>query len=586
MEASRRQRTDGRGSAHLAASAPAPADCQDLIEASEDGLYAVDGEWRIVRFNAAAEAYFQVSRTEVLGQHLFACFPQVRGTVVEAALSRVMNGGETEQLESPSTVWPDRQVLFKVFRAGDGVGVWFRNVTQARIQEEAKLAELEAIYRTAPVGLALLDRNLRYLRCNDRLAEIDGMPAIDHPGRQLHEVVNRTVAEAAAPILATVVATGRAIRDLEFSAWSRNRAMMRTWVANVSPMRDRKGRVSALLVSVEEITARKQADAALAESEAKFRIAQEIALDGFMILRAIRDPTGRVSDFAIEFANRAAREWRGDADGQPKDASLLGALGDQRDHPDVFPRFVRILQEQGRQETVVRFEAGGTLRWFRNAAVALDRNRLAVSFQDVTRRVEAEHQLRLLVRELEHRGSNVLALIQGLMRVTLRETDDMDAFEAAFTDRLRVLGAAQSLVTQTSDGAVPLKELVTGALSPFRQPGLRLRPGPDVGVPAAAAVSLTLALHELATNAVKYGALSTPDGMADLSWRDVDGWVELVWAESGGPPVTPPSRRGLGSPLVAGALASLAGAAVLHEFPRDGVRCWMRFRAGEPSAGA
>lgn len=393
MEAARRHSIGMRRSAAAKAAAAPVEDCPELIDASEDGLYAIDRDWRLVRLNAAAEAYFQVSRSEVLGRHLFSCFPQVRGTAVEAALTRIMEGGETEQLEIPSIVWPGRQVAFKVFRTAGGIAVWFRNVTEARLEEEARLAELEAIYRTAPVGMALLDRNLRYLRCNDRLAEIDGVPAGEHPGRRLDEVVNPAVAEAAAPILASVIATGRSIRDLEFSAWSRQRSQMRTWVANVCPMPDRDGRIGALLVSVEEITDRKQAEAALAESETKFRIAQEVALDGFLILKAVRNGEGRVADFTIEFANRTAREWRGTPNRDSLGGSLLDGLGAHRDHPDIFPRFARILAEHGRHEAIVRFETDGTVHWFRNAAVAIDSDRLAVSFRDVTRRVEAEHQL-------------------------------------------------------------------------------------------------------------------------------------------------------------------------------------------------
>lgn len=578
MEAARRQQFGNRSSAAKSSTAPAAEDCHELIDAAEDGLYAIDSDWRLVRLNAAAEAYFQVDRSDVLGRHLLSCFPQVRGTAIERAMTRVMEGSEPEQLETPSIVWPDRQVAFKIFPTSTGVAVWFRNVTEARLQEEARFAELEAIYRTAPVGLALLDHDLRYLRCNDRLAEIDGLPAAEHPGRRLDEVVNRTVAEAAAPIFASVIATGAAVRDLEFSAWSAQRNQMRTWVVSVSPMPDRRGGVGAVLVSVEEITDRKLAEAALAESETKFRIAQEVSLDGFMILKAVRDPGGRVVDFAIEFANRAARDWRGTGRADPTGASLIKALGEHREHPDVFPRFVRVLSEHGRNETLIRFEADGAVRWFRNAAVAVDRDRLAVSFRDVTRRVEAERQLKLVVRELEHRGANVLALIQGLMRVTLREAGDMGAFEAAFTHRLRVLGSAQSLVTEASGGPVPLREVVMGALSAFRQAGLRVRAGPDVNLPPTAAVSLTLALHELATNAVKYGALSVPEGRVEVGWRREDDAVELVWQESGGPPVSPPHKQGLGSPLVAGALSSLPGAEVRHEFPSAGVRCTMRFQ--------
>lgn len=551
----------------------------EILQASDEGMYALDRQWRVVEMNQAAADYFQRPREEMLGIPILDTFPQARGTVLEDALRSVMSGGPAVRLETRSPSWPERHAVVKVFPTSEGLGVWFRNVTRERTEEQARLAELEAIYRTAPVGLAMLDRDLRYVRCNDRLAEINGVPALEHLGRRVRDVVP-DLADALEGVFQHALETGEPSEDREVSGRVPSRpGEIRTWLENICPMRNDRGEVTALLVSVQDITVRKRSGAALAESEAKLRAAQELSLDGFMILRAIRDQAGAVQDFTFEFANQVARGFAPTPDGDLTLGRLLGVMPQLRDHPQVFPRYVRLLAERSRDEAVVPYERHGEMRWYRDVAVALDADRIAVSFHDITHERRAEQQLRLVVRELEHRGKNTLALIQGMMRLTLRDSANMSEFERSFSGRLRALGEAQSLITHSQGGAVALRDLAARALAPFRQPGLRIEGGPPVEVQPETALGLTLALHELATNAVKYGALSRKRGLAKFSWLQDGERVELLWEETGGPPVTPPQRQGLGSPLVAGALAGLRGAWVLHDFLPQGVRCRMGYLA-------
>lgn len=559
----------------------------EILHGSDEAMYAMDRDWRVVELNQPAADYFQLTRDEMLGQKILDLFPQARGTPLEAALTSVMEGGPEVRLETRSPSWPDRHAVVKVFPTTGGLAVWFRNVTRERTEEQARLAELETIYQTAPVGLAMLDRELRYLRCNERLAEINGLPAQEHLGRRVRDVVPE-LADVVEPMFRSVFETGEASTDREVSGSVPSRPHeIRTWVENVCPLRDDRGEVAAILISVQEITARKRAEAALTESEAKLRAANELSLDGFMILRAVRDAQGEVEDFTFEFANRAARAFAPTENPDPTKGRLLQAMPQLRDHAAVFPRYVRLLAERGADEAIVKYDVRGDPRWFRDAAVALDEERLAVSFHDITKEHQAEQQLKLVIRELEHRGKNTLALIQGLMRLSLRGATSMSEFQRSFTGRLRVLGEAQALITHSRGGPVLLRDLVTSALAPFRQPGLHVDMGPSVELPPETSLSLTLALHELATNALKYGALSRETGVVSFGWSVRGRQVELTWQESGGPPVVRPERSGLGSPLVAGALRGIAGGVVRHEFNPDGVRCEMSFaapgaRADEP----
>ncbi len=188
-------------------------------------------------------------------------------------------------------------------------------------------------------------------------------------------------------------------------------------------------------------------------------------------------------------------------------------------------------------------------------------------------RMQAEEAKRLLIGESNHRIKNTLATVQALSTQTLRRApaDERDAFLA----RLRALGEAHDLLTLEDWHQARLTDIVARALKPFhtRPEDPFIIDGPALSVPSQGSLSLTLCLHELATNAAKYGALSNDTGRVYLVWKLVaDGdkpHLRISWRESGGPPVTPPSRKGFGSLLIE---ASFPAGRTL-EFHPDGVRC-------------
>lgn len=195
---------------------------------------------------------------------------------------------------------------------------------------------------------------------------------------------------------------------------------------------------------------------------------------------------------------------------------------------------------------------------------------------DITERKRAERHQRLLIHELNHRVKNTLATVQSIAAQSLRGSPSAGPVREAFEARLMALSRAHDVLTRESWEGASLREIVEGAVSPFRGPGeARFRlVGPDLRVAPRTALALAMSLHELGTNAVKYGALSGPEGEVAVEWSIEDGGsLRLSWRETGGPPVAPPTRRGFGTRLVERQLAAEFGGAVSLEFRPEGVVC-------------
>jgi PAS domain S-box-containing protein len=199
--------------------------------------------------------------------------------------------------------------------------------------------------------------------------------------------------------------------------------------------------------------------------------------------------------------------------------------------------------------------------------------------QDVSERKRLERRQALLAKELVHRGKNQLAVIASIVRATLRSTPDPKAFTDALFGRLQSLAAAQDILVAQQWECADLSEVARAQLLPHLDHDLsRIRlEGPRVVLPAEYAVPIGLALHELATNAAKYGALSTPHGYISLKWtasRTPAGTetLDLSWREMNGPPVATPVRRGFGSTLID---HCVPGSQVSRRYEPAGLVCTM-----------
>lgn len=197
---------------------------------------------------------------------------------------------------------------------------------------------------------------------------------------------------------------------------------------------------------------------------------------------------------------------------------------------------------------------------------------------DITERKRREEHIELLMHELSHRTKNLLAVIQALARQLMRSSTDTADFEKKFMARIQALARAHDLlVLQHWQGAL-LADVVAAQLDAFvgTERGRISLDGPPVMMRLEAVQNLSLVLHELATNASKYGALSVPTGTLAISWRIEADRLVFEWREQGGPKVTPPTRRGFGHTIIDRMLAQGLNSEVTLDFPPDGARATLR----------
>lgn len=227
--------------------------------------------------------------------------------------------------------------------------------------------------------------------------------------------------------------------------------------------------------------------------------------------------------------------------------------------------------------------------WVETRAQVVERDvdgrplRITGAVQDVTDRREAEERRALLAREVDHRAKNALAVVQAALRLTSRQ--DPHAYAAAVEGRVAALARAHTLLALERWAGAELAKLLEGELAAFlsadacaNEPQAELL-GPVLHIAPSAAQSLSLAFHEMATNAVKYGALSVPGGRLRVTWSEDEmaGLLHLVWRERGGPAVTaPPTRRGFGSRLVAATVRDQLGGGLVQEWDEGGLTIEMR----------
>ena len=194
--------------------------------------------------------------------------------------------------------------------------------------------------------------------------------------------------------------------------------------------------------------------------------------------------------------------------------------------------------------------------------------------QDVTERRRADDHRALLANELSHRVKNGMALTQAVIAQTLRRATSLEEAASIIDARIQAMASANDLLVDERWESASIRDVLDRALGPFgvRDAALFQLAGPDVRLPPRTAVALALALHEVATNAAKYGALSQAGGHVRVAWEVVDGRrLHLGWSEHGGPPVAIPTRTGFGTRLIERLMAQDAGGGATIEYRPGGV---------------
>ena len=269
-------------------------------------------------------------------------------------------------------------------------------------------------------------------------------------------------------------------------------------------------------------------------------------------------------------------------------------------HPDDWDR----VQDSGRRmalgERTVQtdfrvVQPGGSVRWCTGTAAASfdGANRLlrvsGVTI-DITERKEAEQRQDLLAREVDHRARNALAVVQSIVRLT--RASSVEGYVAAVEGRIKALARAHALLSDARWHSADLGALVTEELAPYRAGEIdKVKvTGPNVSLPPHMAQGLALALHELATNAAKHGALSSVLGKVSLSWQLRPDFLVLQWTETGGPDVAPPAVRSFGLKVIRTSIESQLNGKAVFDWSPLGMRCTLAIPLrdsaglGEPKA--
>jgi PAS domain S-box-containing protein len=232
-------------------------------------------------------------------------------------------------------------------------------------------------------------------------------------------------------------------------------------------------------------------------------------------------------------------------------------------------------------EEEIRFDDGTSRYLLGNATPLRDAEGNAcgavAAFVDITDRKKAEEQRDLLVAELSHRVKNTLAIVISIAQQSFSRNPDPEEACRAFDSRIRALAQTHSRLAEANWSGVFFEAMLRDELAPyFREDGRNIRvSGPPIALHAKCALTLGMALHELATNAAKHGALSSKRGAVDVAWQidSADRQLRISWSETGGPPVRPPVRSGFGRLLLERALASDLGGEVQLAFDQDGLKC-------------
>ena len=254
-------------------------------------------------------------------------------------------------------------------------------------------------------------------------------------------------------------------------------------------------------------------------------------------------------------------------------------------HADDFNRIEKLIAEQAAAQTfqteirIVR--PNGEMRFcICAAAMTLNTdgsaNRLSIVMIDITDRKQAEQRQLLLAREVDHRARNALAVVQAIVRLT--RASSPEAYVAAVEGRIHALAQAHTLLSETRWQGADLARLVGEELAPYRGgDGSRVTiMGPPVFLSAEKAQNVALALHELATNSAKYGALSVATGTLKVTWKPERGMVTVHWQEAGGPPVQVPASQGFGTKIMNASIKHQIGGNVAWDWRSSGLQCTLQ----------
>jgi PAS domain S-box-containing protein len=524
------------------------------------------------RFGVTPDEVIGKRVPEVIGDEAFAISaPYIReclaGKAVEFEVGVPDPAGEPRCLHCHlEPEWKDGKVVGLVTAAIDITGL---KRAEAALRESEET--FRAMFDSSSVGkIEVEPPSGRFLRVNAAMCKFVGYTEAELLGRSVYDITHPEDLALDQELCHRLDAgesdfdvEKRYIRKDGKAVWART---------TVNVIRDELGRPLRHMAVIQDLNARKQAEEDLKASKDRL----QLALDAAQLGSWQYDPRRRVvsgdarCQEIFDFAEYEA----------PIDEVI------KRVHPDDAER-VRTAVEASldpadpkRSATEFRVRRrDGALRWVETLGLAYfegaQHERRAVSIagtvQDITERKEREEKEHLLMREINHRAKNMLSVVDAIAHQTaIKSPED---FLERFSERIQALSANQDLLVRNEWNGVEIKDLVHAQLAHFADLiGSRIAvQGPQLRLRAASAQAIGLALHELATNAGKYGALSTDAGRVDISWSAANGTLTMSWSERGGPPVSRPKRRGFGTIVMETMAERSVGGAVDLDYSPSGL---------------
>ncbi len=553
-------------SAHKAAEAEISRksrDLEDFFENGAVGLHIVSGEGIILRANQAELDVLGYEAEEYVGRHIaeFHVDAPVIGEILQKlscgekldrhpARLRAKNGSIKQVLITSNSRFHDGKFI--------STRCFTLDVTHLR-EAECALRESEerlaATYEAATIGIAEADETGRLLRVNDALCKMLGRSREELLSMTFLDYTHRDDQAEDRANYALQVRGELGNYAVRKRAWKPDGAMVFLDVS-ASAVRDDVGRFRYGVRLIQDVTEAKRMEDRIRENEHRMRD----LLEGLPAAVYTTDAIGRITFFnkaCIEMAGRTPQlgdewcvTWR-----------LYTAEGAPLPH-DQCPMAVALKENRSiRGVEAIAERPDGTLIPFIPYPTPLHdaEGKLIGAINmlvDISERKQAENRQKTLIDELNHRVKNTLATVQSLAAQTARHSNSLQDFHTRYENRLLGLARAHDLLTKRHWEDAPLDYLAREVLAPLcADSGERLQiRGPAVSLNPRAALSITMALNELATNAAKFGALASESGSLSLTWRTrADAkttMLDLVWLEGGGPPVKAPARRGFGTRLL------------------------------------
>jgi PAS domain S-box-containing protein len=409
------------------------------------------------------------------------------------------------------------------------------------------------------------------LYVNDRLCELTGYPSARLVGRELASLF-----DGEPPKLAPEVMVEAGLLRNGDDAMP---VAVRSWPISI-------GDTTAMLVRLTDLSVHRRAEQ-LAAAERFARSVLEQATEAIVVL----SPDGHITHASWRAEQLAERPPVGCtfSDAFPLDAQNTEESGTvARFSTDSLDAMLATRPFHG-VEVKLRGERSAKSAFLLSAGPLVDDNKVnlgsIVTLTDITERKRAEEQQTTMVAELNHRVKNILAIVQSVAAQTVRSSGSLENFADAFTGRLKALAIAHDILTQTRWIGVGLRELLAAVLAPYRSPDETRVDifGPAILLPAHAVVPLSMVLHEMTTNAAKYGALSTRRGNLEVTWQvsgGTDKSVNIIWQERGGPKVKAGASEGFGTRLIDHVISHDLDGETKVDFDPAGVRWTIAFPVG------